>query len=467
MPDDFAVETTETPTHPSEREFDNSLSKAFDAWNGAGQGEHAPEPEPEAAKPSRKASKSVRELSEQPDFGDETDGEAEEEPAEAKKADKKEGEDGEADKNQKANKRDAKVKEAKGEEDDDPKKDEKDPLEAELDKLESPKVRDWRRFKGVLKQTKSELKALQEAREADQAELESYRASQVSKLPPQVEEEIKGYKQQIEELKANDIRTRVRTAPDYVEHFEKPITQQYSAILNELARVQRYADPKDQKQMDEFVNHLRQVGPDALDRQGWVDRVWNNLTDVVKDGDRKNLEAGIVHLLNMQEKRNQTVKQWESDPRTHAEWAAKQQEEQARQFQTRYVGHLKAAEPAIAKELAPYFPYVTDPESREYKNKLEKLEEISQSVNDWSDPQKKAVADARTFSKAAFADDLLALLRQKDAELKQLRSENKRFHAVRSVPARAGGVLGRSKPGPSVDIFENNPFANGRGLDDE
>jgi hypothetical protein len=472
MPDDLSVETAETETpHPSERELDNTLSRALDEWNNAGARQaETPEPEdaePEPEKPSRKASKSVRELDEKPDFS-EPDDEAEEqdEPAKARKADKKEtAEDDQQDRKPKA--KDAKQAKGSEDEEDGPKKDEKDPLEAELDKLESPKVRDWKRFKGVLKQTKSELKAEREAREADQAELESYRASQASKLPPKVEQEIEGYKKQIEELKANDIRTRVRTAPDYVEHFEKPITQTYSAILDELARVQTYKDPKDQAQMDAFVNHLRQVGPDALDRQGWIDRVFNNLTSDVSDADKKRLENGIVWLLNKQAERDQTTKQWESDPRTHAQWAAQQQQEQTKEFQTRYVEHLKAAEPSIAKELAPYFPYITDRESREYKNKLEKLEEISQAVNDWSDPQKKAAADARTFSKALFADDLLALLRQKDAELKLLRRENGRMSQLRSIPAKAGGVQGRSKPGPSVDIFENNPFAGGRGLGDD
>jgi hypothetical protein len=472
MPDDFAVETspeTETP-HPSEMALDRDLSAKLDAWNRGGRSEqgHEPETEPEPAepeaKPSRKPSRAERELSETPDFSEpEDEAEGQDEPAKARKADKKEDSDGDDD--AKPEKKAERAKPAKGEADDD-----KDDLERELDKLESPKVRDWKRFKGVLKQTKSELKAEREARQADQAELESYRASTASKLPPKVEQEIEGYKKQIEELKANDIRTRVRTAPDYVEHFEKPIQQTYGAILDELARVQRYADPKDQAQMDAFVKHLREVGPDALDRQGWIDRVWNNLTDVVKDADKKRLEDGIVWLLNKRSERDQTVKAWESDPRTHAQWAAKQQEEQTKQFQTRYVEHLKAAEPAIAKELAPYFPYITDRESREYKNKLEKLEEISQAVNDWSDPQKKAAADARTFSKAAFADDLLALLRQKDAELKLLRRENGRLSSVRSVPAKAGGVSASSKSKPPVDIFEPDPFkggnAWGNGYDD-
>jgi hypothetical protein len=456
MPDDLSSVETETP-HPSEMEFDRDLGKKFDQWNAGGrQAQHAPEPEPEEpepeAKPSRKPSRAERELEEKPNFDEGSeDSEEEQQPPEAKRASKKETAE------------DAKPKD----EEHGPKKSEKDPLEEELDKLESPKVRDWKRFKGVLKQTKSELKALQEARQADQAELESYRASTASKLPPKVEQEIEEYKKQIEELKVNDIRTRVRTAPDYVEHFEKPITQTYGAILDELARVQTYKDPKDQEQMDKFVAHLREAGPDALDRQGWIDRVWNNLTDVVKDADKKRLEDGIVWLLNKRSERDQTVKAWESDPRTHAQWAAKQQEEQTKQFQTRYVEHLKAAEPAIAKELAPYFPYITDREAREYKNKLEKLEEISQAVNDWSDPQKKAAADARTFSKALFADDLLALLRQKDAELKLLRRENGRMSQLRSIPAKAGGAQGKSKSGPSVDIFENNPFANGRGLGDD
>jgi putative heme iron utilization protein len=495
MPDDIVAPEDSAP-HPSEMEFDRDLGRKFDQWNGAGarQAEHAPEPEPEEpepeAKPARKLSRAERELSETPDFGGEDEAEEQDEPAKARKADKskakaepeknaEEEDDLESlqpPENARANTKadwhalKGKAKEYKGRVKaleseiaelragkDSPPKKSVDDLTAEIDSLKPPKnphqVDSFTRLKEASKERtallKSEVQQEREAREADRQELESYRLGQMAKLPPQAQEEIEGLKRQLDDAR----KQQASQDHVYVENFAKPIQSTYNAILDELARVQKYSDAADQAKMDEFVAHVR-ANPGELDTlEKWRTRVWNNLTEVVKPEDRNRLDQAISWLLGKQGE----AQRWQADPRLRTEWEARQQQEQTKQFQDAYHASLKREEPALTKEFGQFFPYVLDSQSQQYQQKLKQIEELASKVNDWSDPAAKASTDARTITKAVFADELLTLVRRQDAELKLLRKENGRFHAVRSVPAKGGGVSGRSKSAPAVDIFSDKP----------
>jgi hypothetical protein len=257
---------------------------------------------------------------------------------------------------------------------------------------------------------------------ADRAELESLRASVVENPPPELKQLIEDQQKKIAELEAHDIRPITRASQEFVERYDKPRTQIFNAVLDKLGEIQ-YDDPQHKKQTDDFIADLRKKGPDAFTRQQWIDRVWIPLHQGFTEDDRKLVEGGILFILNAGEKRDQEAAQLASNPRTYAEMADRQDQERKQQYVSRYHHGVQAAAPRFIKSLAPYIPYLEDEDSPEYQAKREQFEKRGAAINDWSDPDKKAAADVEVIGMAIVAQELLEVVRQKDAELKRLRPD--------------------------------------------
>jgi hypothetical protein len=506
MPDDdLSVETTETP-HPSEREFDNSLSKAFDAWNGAGQGEHAPEPEPEetpaeAAKPPRKASKSVRELSETPDFGGEDEAEEQDEPAKARKADKSKAK---AEPEKDAEEEDdleslqpppnarpktvadwhalkGKAKEYKGRVKaleseiaelragkDSPPKKSVDDLTAEIDSLKPPKnphqVDGFKRLKEASQERtallKSEVQQEREARQLAESELNDWREGR-GKLPPEeFQKRIQELEKEVETLRPSDIKRRVSEHPQFVQACVTPVQTTFDSIVSKC--VEWGGNTPEFQQWAQAMRE--QVGPDGFDAAGWQDAVLNKFDkDPVL---KQQMTNEVAQLLSLRQRRDAVRENLAKDHSAYDQFA----QESRKQWWDSWRDGTMKAEPALIEEFKSWGE-VKDEKTREaFKKEVYPIMEryLAMVADDTLPPAERGKHQAYVVGKLAAYEmknqKLEKELAAAQREVELFRRENLRYQKVRGVPARAGGATNKRDSKPPVDIFSDKPTWD---MDDE
>jgi hypothetical protein len=516
MPDDF-VDTEAAPVTATEREFDNTLSRAFDAWNGrtaatqTAEPEPEPEPEPQPEKPARKPSRAAKELAERPDFSEPEDEAEEQDEGKSRKADKgdkskakasekDEEDDGleklEPPENARANTKadwhalkgkakeyksrvkeleprvkelEAEIAELRAGKDSPPKKS-VDDLTAEIDGLKPPKnphqVDGFTRLKEASKERtallKSEVQQEREARELAEAELTDWREGR-GKLPPaEFQQQIEVLQKRVQELEPYDLRHKVSQHPDFVRGCVEPVNQTFHSILSDLVNIQG-----DSPEMQKWVGQMQnEVGPDAWGAAEWQEACLKNIRN---DADRARVAQRVGQLLDLRQRRDAVRENLAQNPRAYDHFA----QESRKQWWDNWREGTMKAEPQLVEEFKSWGE-VKDEKTREaFKKDVYPIMEryLSMVADDTLPPAERGKHQAYVVGKLAAYElknqKLEKELASARRETELLRRENGRMSQLRSVPAKAGGAQGKSKSGPSVDIFENNPFANGRGLGDD
>jgi hypothetical protein len=489
---DFTAEA-EGPVHPSEAEFDRALTKELDAWGNAGSAaQPEPEDEPEAApaeatKPSRKASKASRELAERPDFSDEPDDEAEgEEQVEAKKASKKEGADDDQEDRRTKAPRDVKPAKAgkEGNDADADRKAKDDELQRELDELDrldpqsmKPAQRaNWKALKSVAKASKAEAKQRAAELEALRAEHEAYKSAQENpqKPPAEIEAELEQHRREVAELRAHKAKYDITTSPDFQQRFQVPVNEALSSLLMNIVDKRGGGD----KEHQEWANKVWLAEMQGkLPPEYWHTQILDDLAaypDLKKDTVER-----IVKYQQLKEGRNHAEEQLTRSPALASQWYQHTERENIERLNK----GIQLALPQLQGDLGPWaqlpedeeaIKAIKDPQERARVEKVTKhfhtelWPTIQRTLEDMNCPdyERRGKAQAIVTAKAIDRDYIKQVNKELREENRRLLAENRRFHAVRGVPAKAAGVLGRSKSGPSVDIFSDKPASWDMGDDD-
>jgi hypothetical protein len=499
MPDDF-VDTEAAPVTATEREFDNTLSRAFDAWNGTGQAEtpkgepeETPEPETKPKKPARKLSRAERELDEKPDFGGEDEAEEQDEPAKARKADKskakaepeknaEEEDDLESlqpPENARANTKadwhalKGKAKEYKGRvkaleseiaqlragKDSLPKKS-VDDLTAEIDGLKPPKnphqVDGFTRLKEASKERtallKSEVQQEREARELAEAELTDWREGR-GKLPPaEFQKRIQELEKEVETLRPSDIKRRVSEHPQFVQACITPVQTTFDNIINKC--VEWGGNTPEFQQWAQAMRE--QVGADGFDAAGWQDAVLNKFDkDPVL---KQQMTNEVAQLLSLRQRRDAVRENLAKD---HSAFDRFAKESLKQRWDSWGKGALEA-QPELVKEFSHWTELKTEDSTELFKKEiLPRFNHyLGMVADDTLPPQLIGKNQAIVAGKLAAFEEKNARLEKELAsarrETELFRRQATKLSQVRSIPAKAGGVLGKRKAEP-VDIFSDRP----------